>query len=116
MAREIDPKTRRIHRLVYAAIVVALLAGIGIMLNSQTEMLGGTIGVDELAKHVGQDPYHFLIFDIRPPAEFHAGHIPFSTNVPLDQLGRREGELASGKDHTGHVGRPGRAERLEADE
>ena len=31
--------------------------------------------------------------DVRTPGEFSGGHAPGSVNIPLDQLGRRAGEL-----------------------
>lgn len=98
MPRPIDPKKRRIHQILYAGIAVALVGGIGYMLSLQTEMLGGVIQPGELAKHVGQDPYHYVVIDVRTPEEFRTGHIPFSMNVPKDQIGRRLGELAQAQE------------------
>jgi rhodanese-related sulfurtransferase len=34
-----------------------------------------------------------LIIDVRTPAEYKAGHIPGSRNIPLDQIGSKSAEL-----------------------
>ena len=89
MARTIDPKQRMIHRLLYAGISVLLVAGIVGMLANQTQSFDGVISLQQLEQNLGQDPYHYIVLDVRSPDEFHAGHIPFAMNVPLDQLPRR---------------------------
>jgi hypothetical protein len=98
MARAIDPKQKLIHRLLYVGIALFFLAGIGIMLAQQTQSLDGAISLEQLEKNLGQDPYHFIVLDVRTPDEFRAGHIPFAVNVPLDQLPRRLGEFHEIKD------------------
>ena len=89
MARTIDPKQRMIHRLLYAAIAIVLVAGIVGMLAQQTQSLDGSISLEQLEKNLGQDPYHFIVLDVRTPDEYSEGHIPFAMNVPVDQLPRR---------------------------
>ena len=98
MARTIDPRQRRIHRALYAAITVAILGGIAWMVSIQAQSLDGTIGVEELAKGLGQDPYNIVVIDTRSPDAWRAGHVPFAVNLPLEQMGRRLGELASAQD------------------
>jgi len=39
-----------------------------------------------------------LILDVREPAEFDAGHIPGTLNLPLSALRRRHGELPRGRE------------------
>ncbi|CAB4934718.1 unannotated protein [freshwater metagenome] len=40
-----------------------------------------------------QDDEDAVILDVREPYERAAGHIPGSIHIPLDELGRRAGEL-----------------------
>lgn len=98
MARTIDPKQRLIHRLLYAGIAILVVAGIAVMLAQQTQSFDGAIGLQQLEQNLGQDPYHYIVLDVRTPEEFRAGHIPFAINVPIDQLPRRLGEFESVKD------------------
>jgi rhodanese-related sulfurtransferase len=98
MDRPQDPKQKRLHRTIYTVMAISIVLGIGAMLMSQASMLGGTITADELAKHIGQDPYHDIVVDVRDPASFHAGHIPYSMNFPVDQIGRRLGELEQARE------------------
>lgn len=93
MAREIDRKKQLVHRLSYAAIAIAIAVGIGLMLSQQMEALDGTMSVEELSKNVGRDPYHIVVVDVRTPEEYAEGHIPWAINVPVDQIGRRLGDL-----------------------
>jgi rhodanese-related sulfurtransferase len=97
MARPIDPRQRRLHRTLYAGIALALVGGIVWMLSQETQTMGGTIPVAELAKNVGQDPYNIVVIDSRSPDRWRAGHIAWSINIPVGQLGRRLGELSSVK-------------------
>jgi len=78
-----------IHRLVYAGISVVLVAGIVGMLANQTQSFDGVISLQQLEQNLGQDPYHYIVIDVRTPDEYQAGHIPFAMNVPLEQLPRR---------------------------
>src|SRR4051812_2069426 len=93
MARPIDPKQQRIHRAIFAALAIVVAGSIGLMLSTQTQLLSGTMTVEELSKHVGQDPYHYVVLDVRSPEAFGQGHIPFAISMPGTQIGRRLGEL-----------------------
>lgn len=98
MARPIDPRSRRTHRILYAGIAIAIVGGIAWMVSIQAQSLDGTITLDALAKNLGQDPYNIVVIDTRPHDAWVAGHLPFSSNVPLEQLGRRVGEFGQAKD------------------
>lgn len=98
MARTIDPKQKLIHRLLYVGTALFFVVGIGVMLAQQTQSLDGAITLEHLEQNLGQDPYHFIVLDVRTPDEFRAGHIPFAINVPIDQLPRRLGEFMDVKD------------------
>ena len=93
MDRPVNPKQKLLHKVIYAAIVVGLVAGIGTMLSQQAANLDGDVTIAELEKNVGQDPYHYIVIDVRTPDEYRAGHIPYALSMPIDQLGRRLGEL-----------------------
>lgn len=89
MARTVDPKKRLAAKLLYAAISVAIVGGIAYMLMKETEKLtAGAITARELEKNVGQDPYHYVVIDVRTPEEYARGHIPFSMSVPKDEIER----------------------------
>ena len=98
VSRPIDPRTRRVHRTLYAAIAIAIAAGIAFMISIAAQTLDGEIAPSEMAKTLGQDPYNSVVIDTRSTAEWEAGHVPFSMSIPLDQLGRRFSELAGLKD------------------
>lgn len=51
---------------------------------------------DELAARLGADD--IAVFDVRPAAEFEAGHIPSAVSVPVDEVERRLAELPDGVD------------------
>lgn len=38
-----------------------------------------------------------FVLDVRTPGEFQGGHIPGATNIPIDQLRNRVGELSGAK-------------------
>ncbi len=87
MARTVDPKKRRLARILYFGIALAIAIGIGVMLMKETEKLsGGFITARDLEKNVGQDPYHYVVIDVRTREEFASGHIPFSMNIPKDEI------------------------------
>jgi rhodanese-related sulfurtransferase/DNA-binding MarR family transcriptional regulator len=54
------------------------------------------VGQDELARRLGDG--QVLVLDVRPEAEYAAGHIPGAVNVPHDQLAARLAELPAGTD------------------
>jgi rhodanese-related sulfurtransferase len=70
------------------AIVAANVRGVGLV---------PAIGPDELARALGS-PAPPLVVDVRLPAEYGAVHLEPSVSLPLDELGRRRGELPSGRD------------------
>jgi len=98
VARPIDPRQRRLHRTLYAGIAILILAGIAWMIAIQAQSLDGTITPGELAKNLGQDPYNIVVIDTRSPDAFRESHIPFAMNFPVEQLGRRLGELSAVQD------------------
>ncbi len=59
--------------------------------------LGGDVeevSRDELLRRAGAGDV--IVLDVRPPAEFAAGHIPGAMSIPIDQLGQRLAELPAG--------------------
>jgi rhodanese-related sulfurtransferase/DNA-binding MarR family transcriptional regulator len=52
------------------------------------------VGQDELARRLGDG--QVLVLDVRPAAEYAAGHIPGAVSVPHDQLAARLAELPAG--------------------
>ena len=53
-----------------------------------------TIGRDELRQWL--EDGHVVVLDVRPAAEYAAGHIPGAVSVPVDDLARRLDDLPSG--------------------
>jgi rhodanese-related sulfurtransferase len=49
------------------------------------------VGIDELSRRV--DAGEVVVLDVRPPAEYAAGHIPGALNIPLDRLADRLADL-----------------------
>jgi rhodanese-related sulfurtransferase len=49
---------------------------------------------DELLRRAGAGDV--IVLDVRPAAEFAAGHIPGAVSIPIDQLGQRLAELPEG--------------------
>ncbi len=47
------------------------------------------------AEHRGRSLVHggAALVDVRAPQEYRRGHVPGAVNIPLSELGRREGEL-----------------------
>lgn len=52
------------------------------------------IGRDELARRMDEDG--LVVWDVRPPAEFAAGHVPGAVSVPPDEVRRRLRDLPDG--------------------
>lgn len=48
---------------------------------------------DELARRLDDG---IVVWDVRPPAEFNAGHVPGAVSVPPDEVQRRLGDVADG--------------------
>lgn len=57
-----------------------------------------TISASQLLARLDDDRDAVTLLDVREPDEFVAWSIPGARNVPLDQLGDREGELIAGRD------------------
>ncbi len=77
-------------------IVVAL--GSGLMLAwpmIQRSRAGGTVNTTEAVQLMNQK--HAVLIDIRPAAEFAAGHIPQARNVPAAEMQDRAGTLPKNK-------------------
>lgn len=51
-----------------------------------------TLGATRLINDSGA-----VVLDVRPPADYAAGHLPNARNIPLAELGQRAGELPGGK-------------------
>jgi phage shock protein E len=67
----------------------------------------------ELNKQLGEGQ-EVLVIDVRSPEEFAGGHIPGATNIPIEDLSKRIGEMKVSKDTTivtmcEHGGRSSRA-------
>ncbi len=67
----------------------------------------------ELNRQLGEGK-KVLVIDVRSPEEFASGHIPGATNIPIEDLSRRIGEMQVSKDTTivticEHGGRSSRA-------
>jgi rhodanese-related sulfurtransferase len=54
-----------------------------------------TIGRDELLERMRSGDV--VVLDVRPPAEYAAGHLPGAVNIPPDELGARLAELPEGQ-------------------
>jgi rhodanese-related sulfurtransferase len=52
------------------------------------------ISRDELARRMDEDG--LVVWDVRPPAEFAAGHVPGAVSVPPSEVRRRLGDLRDG--------------------
>ncbi len=68
---------------------------------------------DELSKQLGEGK-KVLVIDVRSPEEFESGHVPGATNIPIEDLSKRIGEMKVSKDTTivticEHGGRSSRA-------
>lgn len=67
----------------------------------------------ELSRQMGEGK-KVLVIDVRSPEEFASGHIPGATNIPIEELSKRIGEMKVSKDTTivticEHGGRSSRA-------
>lgn len=51
-----------------------------------------------LASTVEARRREFLILDVREPAHYAGGHVPGAVNIPLDDLGRRMGEISENRE------------------
>jgi rhodanese-related sulfurtransferase len=72
----------------------SLLAEVG---PARDSYLGGDVeevSRDELLRRASAGDV--IVLDVRPAAEFAAGHIPGAVSIPIDQLGQRLAELPEG--------------------
>jgi rhodanese-related sulfurtransferase len=58
-------------------------------------MAGATLGTLQATRMINDQ--NALIVDVRPNAEFAAGHLPNAKNIPVDDIAKRLGELPAGK-------------------
>lgn len=77
----------------HAAACLALLGALVLACSERADGSDVSISPAQLAARIeaGDAP---LILDVRTPAEFSAGHIPGSINIPQDELGERLDALA----------------------
>lgn len=84
--------------LAMQAVALRRVAGIDAIISSY---LGDrdcleAISREDLAERLGRDDV--VVLDVRPPAEFAAGHLPGAVNVPSAELAERMAELPDGVD------------------
>lgn len=84
--------TRHAARLARAAVLAAATAAILGTTCDVTQKPATTISAPDLLRQIetGTAP---LIFDLRTPAEFAAGHVPGARNIPHDELASRIDEV-----------------------
>jgi rhodanese-related sulfurtransferase len=58
-------------------------------------MAGATLGTLQATRMMNDQGA--VVVDVRPSAEFAAGHLPNARNMPLEDVTRRAGELPAGK-------------------
>ena len=77
-------------------IAIALVSGAMLLWPLVTRGSAGpsvdTLGATRLINDTGA-----VIVDVRPAAEFAAGHLPNARNIPLSDLEKRAGELPANK-------------------
>ena len=77
-------------------IAIAFLSG-GMLLWPVVNrgMAGATLGTLQATRMMNDRGA--VIVDVRPNAEFAAGHLPNAKNIPVDDIAKRAGELPAGK-------------------
>ncbi len=77
-------------------IAIAFLSG-GMLLWPVVNrgMAGATLGTLQATRLMNDQGA--LVVDVRPTAEFAAGHLPNARNIPADDVSKRAGELPTGK-------------------
>lgn len=58
-------------------------------------MAGATLGTLQATRMMNDQGA--VVLDVRPPAEFAAGHLPQARNIPSEDVAKRAGELPAGK-------------------
>jgi rhodanese-related sulfurtransferase len=77
-------------------VLIAIVSG-GMLLWPVLQRRGSAGGLDTLSATRLINDSHAVVLDVREPAEFGAGHLPNSRNIPLGELADRAGELPAGK-------------------
>ena len=77
-------------------IAIAFLSG-GMLLWPVVNrgMAGATLGTLQATRMMNDQGA--VVVDVRPSAEFLAGHLPNARNIPNEDLAKRAGELPAGK-------------------
>lgn len=79
-------------------LLIAVAIGSGAMLAwpmIQRGRSGGTVTTTEAVQLMNQK--HAVLIDIRPAAEYAAGHIPQARNVPAGEIKEKSGSLPKNK-------------------
>jgi rhodanese-related sulfurtransferase len=58
-------------------------------------MAGATLGTLQATRMMNDQGA--VVLDVRPAAEFAAGHLPQARNIPVEDVAKRAGELPAGK-------------------
>jgi rhodanese-related sulfurtransferase len=102
---------------VWALVALCVSSGAFLVWPEISRLLGASneVGTLEATRLLNQAST--LVLDVRPAAEFAAGHLPRARNIPLDELARRLEEIGKYKERavlvTGRAGpAAGSASRL----
>ena len=74
-------------------IAIALVSGSMLLWPTIAGLSGGASGLDALGATRLINDRNPVLVDVRPAAEFAAGHLRDAINIPLDELDKRAGEL-----------------------
>jgi rhodanese-related sulfurtransferase len=77
-------------------IAIAILSGSMLLWPVVNRgMAGATLGTLQATRMMNDQGA--VVVDVRPAAEFLAGHLPNARNIPTEDLAKRVGELPAGK-------------------